>query len=333
MDGEEHHQGPDLALFFGEAVEHARVAICLTDATKPDNPIIYVNPAFEQLTGYPRAEAVGRNCRFLQGPGTDPAAVARLQEAVAARGSAQVEILNYRRDGSPFWNALHIAPIMGPDGTPTQYYGSQLDVSAEVSARENQAETGLVARELRHRAANLFSIFGALVSLSLPVDAGEGERDLADTLSARIHAMARAQDLVASSSAEGADLARLAADVLAPFEAAERLTVDGPTVALAERVAGPLGLVLHELATNAAKHGALRCGAEGALALDWSAGEALVLRWRESGALAAPLRGARAKGTGTGTQIIDGILASLGGRIDRQWRADGLTATISMPLS
>ena len=341
MDGELHHEDPGIALLFGDAIEHARAAICLTDATKPDNPIVYVNPAFERLTGYSRAEAVGRNCRFLQGAGTDPAAVERLRGAVAAREAAQVEILNYRRDGSPFWNALHIAPIMGPDGTPVQYYGSQLDVSAEVYARGVEGETGLVARELRHRAANLFSIFGALVSLSLPADASEEERRLAETINARVQAMGHAHDLVAAAGEAGADLRRLAADILAPFEKDGRIGIDGPSVTLAERVAGPLGLTLHELATNATKHGALRTDSTGSLDLAWRDEEgALTLRWTEQGApgalLSDPAPAAAPRGeagTGTGTQIIDGVLASLGGRIDRDWCADGLRATITIPSS
>ena len=116
MDGEEREQREPGLMLFEQAVEQARVAICFSDMGAPDNPLTYVNPAFEAMTGYARAEAVGRNCRFLQGAGTDPAAVDRLRRAVAAGEPATVEILNYRRDGSPFWNALHIAPVLGPDG-------------------------------------------------------------------------------------------------------------------------------------------------------------------------------------------------------------------------
>ena len=323
MDGEQRdEQAPGFSLF-EHAVEQARVAICFSDARVPDNPLTYVNPAFEAMTGYARAEVIGRNCRFLQGPGTDPAAVDQLRRAVMAGEPTTVEILNYRRDGSPFWNALHVAPVLDADGVVVQYYGSQLDVSAAVAERLGEAETSLVARELRHRAANLFSVFGALISLSLPRDAEPPALDLASAISARVQAMGRAHAFVTRPGADGADLGEVAESILSPLATHGRLWIEGPPVRLAERVAGPLALILHELATNAVKYGALREGAGGTLTVAWEEGRDLTLRWREDSP--APGRPGEA---GTGTQIIDGVLASLGGRMDRTWTERGLDATM-----
>src|SRR5688572_25377878 len=101
---------------FAAAIGAIPMAMVITDAHQPDNPITFANDAFLKLTGYPRDEVIGRNCRFLQGPGTDPAVVARLREAVASGQDIAVDILNYRKDGSSFWNTLHLSPVRGKTG-------------------------------------------------------------------------------------------------------------------------------------------------------------------------------------------------------------------------
>ena len=101
----------------------------ITDPRKPDNPIIFVNQAFLELTGYERAEVIGRNCRFLQGAHTERAKVAELHDAVAEVRPQFTELLNYRKDGSPFWNALFMGPVFDPNGTLTYFFASQLDVT------------------------------------------------------------------------------------------------------------------------------------------------------------------------------------------------------------
>lgn len=97
----------------------------ITDLNQPDNPIIYVSEAFIRHTGYARDETVGRNCRFLQGPGTDPVVRAEVRKAVEARRAIKVRILNYRKDGTPFLNVLQITPIFRSDGTAEAFFGVQ----------------------------------------------------------------------------------------------------------------------------------------------------------------------------------------------------------------
>jgi PAS domain S-box-containing protein len=103
--------------------------VVITDPRRLDNPIIYANDAFLELTGYDHDEIVERNCRFLQGPGTDPAAVARLRECLATGSSFFGEILNYRKDSSPFWNALSIKPLFDAEGGIEYFIASQTDVT------------------------------------------------------------------------------------------------------------------------------------------------------------------------------------------------------------
>ena len=122
-----------------EAVAASGTSFTISDARLPDRPLVWVNPAFEAVTGYTAATAVGRNCRFLQGPGTDRADVARVREALdAGRGVEQV-LLNYRSDGTAFWNALSISPLRDGEGTVTHYVGVQSDVTAAVTAQRELA--------------------------------------------------------------------------------------------------------------------------------------------------------------------------------------------------
>ncbi len=113
-----------------DAIAAASNGIVISDASLPDYPIIYANPAFLAMTGYAEAEVLGRNCRFLQGPGTDPAAVRELREAIGDVRQCQTLILNYRKDGTEFWNEITVSPVCGPSNAVTHYVGIQTDVSA-----------------------------------------------------------------------------------------------------------------------------------------------------------------------------------------------------------
>lgn len=124
-------------IFFA-AVETTRMPMIVTDPKRDDNPIIFANQAFLELTGYGSEELLGRNCRFLQGPETDRSIVAQVREAVEERREISVELINYRKDGSTFWNALFISPVYNDAGELIYFFASQLDVS-----RRRDAEEGL----------------------------------------------------------------------------------------------------------------------------------------------------------------------------------------------
>jgi PAS domain S-box-containing protein len=116
------------------AVAASSVSFSICDPRMPDAPLVWVNAAFEQLTGYHRVEILGRNCRFLQGPATDPAQVARVHEALVRGEAVYAELLNYRADGSTFWNALSISPVLDGNGRLTHVVGVQADITALVLA-------------------------------------------------------------------------------------------------------------------------------------------------------------------------------------------------------
>lgn len=129
------------------AMEETPVDITITDPALDDNPLVYVNDAFERITGYDRDDIVGKNCRFLQGPDSDPEAVAAMRAAIDAEEPVTVELLNYRADGERFWNEVTIFPLRDADGDVTQFAGFQNDVTAR---KEAQLEVRRRLDELDH---------------------------------------------------------------------------------------------------------------------------------------------------------------------------------------
>ena len=105
--------------------EEREQSVVITDPSLADNPIIYVSDEFVRQTGYTPAEAIGRNCKFLQGPGTDPADVEAIREALRSKTPITIDILNYRKDGSEFWNRLRIRPLYNEQGVASYFAGAQ----------------------------------------------------------------------------------------------------------------------------------------------------------------------------------------------------------------
>ena len=116
---------------FVSAVRATRMPMIISNPRLPDNPTVFANDAFVRLTGYPREEILGRNCRFLQGPATDRDSIRRISEAVRSRQSIEIDIRNHRKDGSTFWNRLLLAPVHDAAGELTYFFASQMDVTIE----------------------------------------------------------------------------------------------------------------------------------------------------------------------------------------------------------
>jgi PAS domain S-box-containing protein len=120
-----------------QAIDNANVPITLADPSQEDDPLVYVNDGFEEMTGYPPEETLGRNCRFLQGEDTDSEKVATLRDAIDNEETISVELRNYRKDGTEFWNRLTVTPIYGDDDGLVRYLGTQQDVT-ERKERERE---------------------------------------------------------------------------------------------------------------------------------------------------------------------------------------------------
>jgi two-component system NtrC family sensor kinase len=108
----------------------------IADATKPKFPNIYCNQAFTKVTGYSQSEVIGNNCQLLQGPDTDPTAIAQIREALKNERECQVVLKNYRKDGTAFWNQLAISPVRDRTGKLTHFIGVQMDVTERKEAEE-----------------------------------------------------------------------------------------------------------------------------------------------------------------------------------------------------
>jgi PAS domain S-box-containing protein len=295
----------------------------VTDPGQPDNPIILANQAFLDLTGYEAQEVIGRNCRFLQGKGTDPRQVSRIREAVAGEEEIIVELRNYRKDGSAFWNELLISPVHDDDGRLLYFFASQKDISKRRQAQELEAEELRLLREVDHRAKNALALVQGIVRLSQSEDA----QAYAKAVQARVEALARSHALLSSARWRSVPVAQLI-EAERPY-GNTRVSIGGPDLEIDAEQVQPLALVLHEMLSNAHQHGALSA-ADGTVRISWEkAGETLVLQWAESGGPPPPLErvprfGSRLIGSTVERQLV--------GRALFDWKDTGLESRIELPL-
>lgn len=174
---------------FAAAVRATRMAMVITDPCLADNPIIFVNDSFLKLTGYDREEILGKNCRFLQGPETDTDATKKIAHAIENLNDIHVDILNYRKDNTSFWNALYISPVFDNHGKLIYYFASQIDVTERVTnkkqiedakvhfeqqfaikrqklKKEMELKT-ILLHEVDHRVKNNLQIISSLIAMQM----------------------------------------------------------------------------------------------------------------------------------------------------------------------
>ncbi len=304
------------------AVERTRMPMVVSDARLPDNPVVLANQAFLDLTGYPAEEVIGRNCRFLQGPGTAAEAVDAIRRGLAAdEHFITVELLNYRKDGSAFWNQLSISPVHDDHGDVIYYFASQKDVGSQRRAEELAAIERLLLMEVDHRAMNALALVESILSLT---EAKDVDR-YSSAIKSRIAAIARVHRLLARSSWGGTPIEQLIDDE----EADSRIVTRGPSVTLSPRLAQPLAIVFHELVSNAVQHGAL-LDENGWVKVSWNTQpETLVVSWQEHGArtpTAPPVMG-------LGLSLVRSIVErQLGGAATLTW-ADPFEIRLVVPMN
>jgi len=174
----------DRGNIFFAAVEMTRMPMVVTDPRQPDNPIVFANGAFFDLTQYEDKDVIGRNCRFLQGPQTDRRSVDEVRQALEQQRPVSVDILNYKADGTPFWNALFIGPVFDEEGKLLYYFASQMDITERRGAQEASLQAqkmeaiGQLTAGMAHDFNNLLQVINgnlevALVSLAEPDAARE----------------------------------------------------------------------------------------------------------------------------------------------------------------
>jgi len=253
----------------------------ITDARAPDNPISWVNDAFLALSGFAVHELVGRNCRMLQGPGTDKSEVARIRAAVEAGDSISSELLNYRKDGSPYWSAMTITPVHDAAGL-AYFYAAQSDMTHTrereftmrvnndelerlVAARTHDLSAALeqktaLLHEVDHRVKNNLQVISSLMLLKAR-RTPEGEaRDALQGMAERIGALSTAHRMLYSEGdCTHFNLGDFAAEFLSDVNAGldhetRRVEAEVEPISVAAAMAAPLALLIHELTANALRH-------------------------------------------------------------------------------
>jgi PAS domain S-box-containing protein len=276
---------------FVEAVRRTRMPMLVTDATLTGNPIVFVNQSFVDLSGYSMDELLGQDPHFMNGEGTDPEAIRRYQAAVAQGCDETLEILQYRKDGTPFRAMLFASPVDDGQGTVTSHFLSYLDITRRYDAEEslralaselenrvavrtreleaaNKRLSALVAEremllvEVNHRAKNSLAIAASLLGIQGRRQPDPAVRALFEEAQDRLNAMARVHDLLSKSERDQhIDVSLYVADLCG---ALRPITGDDDRVSLKADIdqgilvdadtAVPLGIVLTELITNAVKY-------------------------------------------------------------------------------
>jgi PAS domain S-box-containing protein len=259
---------------FAAAVRDSHLAMVVVDANAPDLPVIFVNRAFTALTGYAAEDVIGRNCRFMRGPGTDPADVETIRQVLREQRVEQVDILNYRKDGSAFWNALHLSPVRDAEGRTTHFFGALADVTdrkraeAELKAVREGLEDAVETRahelkaaleqktallhEVDHRVKNNLQLIASLIMLQIRRTPEAAAKQALRSMLARVSAVSTAhRRLFQNQDVErfevGVFLRDLVDDRFGLNIDDEALELDIPDVTLPNARAASLALVVSEM--------------------------------------------------------------------------------------
>jgi PAS domain S-box-containing protein len=187
-----------------ELIANSPIAAVISDPKRPDNAIIECNQAFMDLTGYSRAEIVGRNCRFLRGKGSETALTDILRSAIKNQQPVMVEILNYKKDGSPFRNAVMVAPIFDANGDLEYFLGSQAEVKGgdTVSGEARHAAAAQRVASLSRRQRDVLALMAAgKLNKQIAYELGLGERTV------KMHRAALLKNLDVRTNADAIRLA------------------------------------------------------------------------------------------------------------------------------
>ena len=292
-------------------LDNASTAICLLDERYH---CLYVNAAAEALTGYALAELSAQPLVELV------ADRERLEQALAQNERTEGEAVFIRKDGEPCPLAFTATPLRDRSRDVAGTILELKDIAAEKGANETR---DLLIRGINHRAKNVLAVAQGIVRLTKAGDLAEYQTAIAG----RIDALARAHTRLAREHWEGALLSDVVRDEVRAQARPEAFTVEGPSLLLSANAVQPVGLVLHELATNTARYGALSTAA-GTVDLSWTTtpeGDLEIL-WRESGgpSIVPPDR------TGFGSSLMRQLARQLGGDVSLDWRENGLIARLSI---
>ncbi|WP_336921746.1 SpoIIE family protein phosphatase [Aquipuribacter sp. SD81] len=183
------------------AVIATDLSFTISDPAQPDNPLVWVNPAFARTTGYDADDVLGLNCRFLQGPDTDREAVGRIRSALEAGEPIVETLLNYRKDGTAFWNQVSISPVLDADGKVVNFVGVQADVTERVLVQEQREEALAAEKRARAGLVLLDRVSDAVIELDSTASLTRLARVLTETIApwAAVLQLDRSAEVVAAS--------------------------------------------------------------------------------------------------------------------------------------
>ncbi len=317
---------------FVVAAETTRMAMVFTDATEPENPIIFANDSFLSLTGYDREEVLGKGFNFFMAQGADAEALARIKDEFEGVTASGAEVLYRRKDGSEFWTAVFISPVRDERGDVVQYFASFVDLTKH---KEDEARSKMLIEELSHRVKNTLATVQSIVWQATRTSSDP--KLVQKAIETRLFALSRSHDLVTRENWESIGLLDIIHDAMEPFGVADgraaRIVIQGENIRFSPKSALVLSIVFNELATNAIKFGALSNEA-GSILIGWTkeltpAGDRVLLHWQEKNGppVMTPSR------IGFGSRVIEHSLAQeLKGTVHFDYRPDGLACTMTIPI-
>lgn len=344
---------------FAAAIRATRMPMLITDPRQDDNPIVFANNAFLRLTGYARDEVIGRNCRFLQGPDTDRAAIDEIRDAIRRRSDLAIDILNYRRDGTPFWNALYLSPVSNEEGELQFFFASQLDVTdrkqsehelvaekerVEQAVRQRTAELQdaldaqkMLVHEVDHRVKNNLQMISSLIVMQARSIPDEGIRASLHAMLERIEAVSTVhRRLYQNEDVRRFGLADFIRDLVTDLVAAAGrddidVAFDLASIDIPAERATPVALMVNELVTNALKHGLPRQSAGRAQRLAISIGgtsQRFVIEIADNG---PGMSDGPPVGSKFGTRLLRSLARQLQASIEWQDAGPGTRVVVRIP--
>jgi PAS domain S-box-containing protein len=286
-----------------------------------DGIITSWNRGAERIFGYPAGQAIGQPITIVIPQDRQDEERAILTRIRRGERVDHFETVRQRRDGSLIVVSLTVSPVKNAGG---KILGASKIARDITEQKRSQEQIAILAREAEHRSKNLLASVQATVNLSWS-DTSEG---LKQAIEGRIRALANVHSLFFETRWIGAELSSLATQELAPYSEAEtRVHIEGPQILLKPDIAQAVAVILHELATNAAKYGALSTSL-GQIDLKWSheTDGRLIVRWTEKGGpeVQTPTR------QGFGTRVIERMVSQLGGKARFEWRAGGLVCEVAL---
>ncbi|ABC63064.1 blue-light-activated histidine kinase [Erythrobacter litoralis] len=315
-------------------------SLTIADISQDDEPLIYVNRAFEQMTGYSRSSVVGRNCRFLQGEKTDPGAVERLAKAIRNCEEVEETIYNYRADGEGFWNHLLMGPLEDQDEKCRYFVGIQVDMGQSESP-DRATELDRQLAEVQHRVKNHLAMIVSMIRIQSSQAGGVGSQF--DSLSRRVEALQllyQEMDIAGAAKATdkiiplGAYLGRIASAINhIDGRGAIKVNVQADTVDVPVETAGRIGLLVSEVLTNALQH-AFSDRASGVVQLRSSvmSGEQLRVTVEDDGR-GIPEDCDWPNEGNLGSRIVRQLVQGLGAELNVTRGGTGTIVNIDIPLS